>query len=193
MPLSQAVRRKESNSAHPFSQLAPRCFVKSTSAPTELDRPTRALRRRAGQPKMRPADFCNPHFKDEHPETVWPPLCAEASSAPRVGWRFTTLNPFRPTALRLVGCCLPELAGDQPSLWRSVALRITTPRLAAAPRVRTSQDRFRRRPVKGAAFHDPERLPSPRSSLEPFADPVTRSVSVQLSSPFRSLRFPALS
>lgn len=47
----------------------PRHPVKGTSAPLELDPPsTRAFQRHATNgPEMRPADFCNPHVKDEHP------------------------------------------------------------------------------------------------------------------------------
>ncbi len=47
----------------------PRQLVKAASAPLELDPPsTRIFRCRATfEPEMRPADVCNPHFKDEHP------------------------------------------------------------------------------------------------------------------------------
>jgi hypothetical protein len=48
----------------------PRHLVKDASAPLELDpSSTRAFRRRAtNEPEMRPANVCNPHVKDKHPQ-----------------------------------------------------------------------------------------------------------------------------
>jgi len=46
---------------------------------------------------MRPADICNPHFKDEHPGSVWLRRWLDEDPSP---WttRFTSRRPLRPAA-----------------------------------------------------------------------------------------------
>jgi len=87
---------------HPFAWLTPRRRVNGPSAPTRLCRlPARALRPRTGKrPEMHPIDFCNPHFKDEHPYFVRKPASLQGTK-PRghqSGRAGHALHPLRSAA-----------------------------------------------------------------------------------------------
>jgi len=139
---------------------------------------------------MRPADSCNPHFKDEHPYSLGIPtrLRSKLRAADEL-YASTTLGPLRPACpAEPRGHCRPTRS-DQ-----GLTSGVASPpghcsRGFKALELRPSdRDRFHRCPLKVDGFPDPRRLPSAGSSFEPFSDLAATRAAIQVSAPFRPLR-----
>jgi len=103
-----------------------------------------------GLPEMRLADFCNPHFKDEHPDPLWFPTgCAGEPDDSRHPTHFAQPPLFGSVAIGLTP------TGERCSSGAPV-----TPR---RQRVSTAepdgQGPFHQQPVKILGFLDPGHLP----------------------------------
>jgi hypothetical protein len=129
---------------------------------------------------MRLADFCNPHFKDEHPSQAWLPavLVLENRVISRHSIRFARLT-------LAVGRALNHSQRESAEALTSVSAG-DGQRKAPTP---SAQDRFHRQPVKTEGFHSPERLP-PASGPPQTLPPKPPLPTIGISTPFRSWWFP---
>jgi len=98
---------------------------------------------------MRLVDFCNPHFKDEHPSRAWiPALALENRASSRHPVRFARLDRDAEVAIHH-----DRIAGAE-----TLTPPVIRQRIERKPNTPLNQDRFDPQPVKVEGFHGPRRL-----------------------------------
>jgi hypothetical protein len=150
-------------------------LVKEASVPASLGQSTPTPEGAAAHhPEMRLADFCNPHFKDEHPSPAWLPVPEAPENRAIHVSRLTS-----PDSLPKAG--QPMTATKSES---AVALTSVSPNDVAQAPSPSNQDRFHHQPVKAEGFHSPERLP-PTSDPPQALSRTPRFRLVRFSTPLR--------
>jgi hypothetical protein len=130
---------------------------------------------------MRPADICNPHFKDEHPSSAWLRRCLVVNGVIHV------TPPTSPSQhlhhARLFGRTWRWCRRDS-----DTSVATGRPALAAARRL--AKTAFSRRPVKNDGCHGPRRLP-PSNGSPRTEGPKDRLRHLNRSTPFADASLPA--